>query len=207
MADHNRKIKQQNLKSTFQQIEKIHPHKLLLYIFIFGSAMIFSIMLLGYSVTNPGVVKPELPKSFIISALIMLTSAFIVSKTLQSFEKEKIYEVRNYLILTLTIAAAFTVCQYSGWRELSEAGIFVENDPSATYLYIIAGMHMALFIGAIVFLLIILAEAIKIGRDPVKTLIATTNPYEKTKLEIFNNYWQFLNLIWLSLFTYFLFSL
>jgi cytochrome c oxidase subunit III len=205
MGEHNKNIKQQSLRSTFEKIDKIHPHKMLMYLFIFGSSMVFLFMILAYSVSDANVSGYGMPKAFIFSAMIMLLSSFSISRIIPAFNEEKIHKVRNSLALTLSLALIFSLCQYVGWQHLKMEGIFFDGKTEAAYLYVISGMHLALFILAVAFLSVILVESIKVSNDPVKVLIKITNPYEKVRLEMLNTYWQYLNVLWIVLFFYFLY--
>lgn len=206
MAEHKKNIKQENLRSTFERIDKIHPHKMLMYLFIFGTSMIFMFMMLAYTVSEADLRSFDMPKSFIISALVMLVSGFSVSRIIPSYKNEDITGIRNSLALALILGIVFSCCQYIGWQNLRTAGIFEEGKSEALYLYVISGLHMAMYIIAMSYLAIILLESAKAAKDPVKALIKVTNPYEKIKLEILNSFWQFLTVLWLTLFFYFLYS-
>ncbi|MGK7393798.1 MAG: cytochrome c oxidase subunit 3 [Candidatus Cyclobacteriaceae bacterium M3_2C_046] len=209
MSENKRNLKQESIRSTFQKIEKIHPHKMLLYLFIFGSTLIFAFMLVAYTLTLPNLAEFynfKFPKAFIISVLAMLVSSFMMSGVFSSFEAENLKKVRNALIITFILGIVFAVCQYIGWQQLKEEGIFFTGKASGTYLYVITGLHLVHFISAIIFLTIILAEVYKAQKDPVKVLIMVTNPYEKIKLQILNTYWQYLDILWIVLFFYFLYS-
>lgn len=206
MAEHKKNIKQENLKSTFEKIEKLHPHKLLMYLFIFGSSMIFLFMMLAYTVSETDIKSYDMPKAFVISALVMLVSGFSVSKIVPAFKQENISGLRNALAAALILGVVFTCCQYIGWQRLKADGIFLDGKSEAIYLYVISGLHLALYIIAMSYLSIILLEASKAAKDPVKALIKVTNPYEKVKLQMLNSFWQYLTILWLALFFYFLYS-
>jgi len=62
-------------------------------------------------------------------------------------------------------------------------------------------------VAGLAFLCYLLVNTIWVSKDPIRTLIMVTNPYEKIKLQIFVIYWQFLDMLWLVLFFYFLFAL
>jgi cytochrome c oxidase subunit III len=205
MAEHKRNIKQESLRSTFERIDKIHPHKMLMYLFIFGSSLVFLFMILAYSVSTADITGYTMPKAFIFSAMIMLVSSFFISGIVSAYNEEKIHKVRNSLAITFSLALIFSLCQYIGWQQLKVEGIFFEGKTEAAYLYVISGMHLGLFILAVAFLAVILVESMKVSNDPVKVLIKVTNPYEKIRLEMLNTYWQYLNVLWLVLFFYFLY--
>lgn len=204
MAEHKKNIKQENLRSTFERIEKIHPHKMLMYLFIFGSSMVFLFMILAYSVSDADLKGYTMPKAFIVSAMVMLLSSFHISRILPAFKEEKIFKVRNVLAFTLSLALIFSLLQYIGWQHLKVEEIFLEGKSEAIYLYVISGLHLGLFVLAVAFLSVILVESIKVSKDPVKVLIKVTNPYEKVRLEMLNGYWQYLTVLWMAMFFYFL---
>jgi cytochrome c oxidase subunit III len=204
MAEHKKNIKQESLRSTFEKIDKIHPHKMLMYLFIFGSSMVFLFMILAYTVSDANMIGYGMPKAFIVSSMIMLISSFNMSKIISAFEEEKIYKVRNALAVTLSLALIFSLCQYIGWQQLKVEGIFFEGKSEAIYLYVISGLHLGLFVLAVAFLSVVLVESMKVSNDPVKVLIKTTNPYEKVRLEMLNVFWQYLTVLWIVLFFYFL---
>jgi len=206
MAEHKKNIKQENLRSTFEKIDKIHPHKMLMYLFIFGTSMVFMFMLLAYAVSEANLRSFEMPKAFIISAMIMLVSGFCVSKVVPAYKSEDIAGLRNALAVALFLGVVFSCCQYIGWQNLKNAGIFNEWKAEGLYLYVIGGMHLAMYIIAMSYLLVMLLESAKAAKDPVKALIKVTNPYEKIKLEMLNAFWQYLTVLWLVFFFYLLYS-
>ena len=209
MSEEKRNIKQAKTRSTLDSIEKIHPHKMILYLFILGSSIVFTFMLLAYSFNQPenSLYEFAFPRVFIFSVILMLISSFSLSHMGYAVEKENLKGVRRYLIITFLLGISFAVCQYIGWQELNQQGLFLAGKAAPTYLYVITGLHLAHFISAMIFVAINAIDVFRFEKDPVKVLIFVTNPYEKTKLEIVNIYWQFLNVLWLVLFFYFLYSL
>jgi len=209
MSEENRNIKQTKARSTFNRIEKIHPHKMILYLFIMGSSIIFTFMLVAYSFNMPNnsLYQFTFPKVFIMSIIIMLLSGFSLSHMLYALEKEQLTRLRNYMLLAFILGLSFAIFQYIGWQQLKHQGLFLAGKAAPTYLYIITGMHLVHFISAMIMLSIYMIDVYRFEKDPVKILIFVTNPYEKTKLEILNTYWQFLGVLWVILFFYLLYNL
>lgn len=195
-------------ESTMARLEKIHPHKMLLYLAIFGSSLVFLFMITAYTFSRPDedYIDFAMPKSFVVSLVLLLLSSFAISKALPAFKKDKIKEVKKALEITLLLGLAFTISQYVGWYELNRSGIHLTGKDSGAYLYIISGLHILHLAGGLVFLTLAYTKVTTVYRDPVKTLILITNPYQRVRLEMLITYWHFIDALWVVLFFYFLFS-
>ena len=64
-------------------------------------------------------------------------------------------------------------------------------------------LHMAV---VMIFLLSLLMQCHKASKDVVKQLVFTTTPYQKIKLRMLTDFWHFVDVLWLLLFLYFLFT-
>jgi cytochrome c oxidase subunit 3 len=196
--------------STLDKIEKLHPHKMLLYLIILGSSVIFFFMLIAFTATytrwqaEVGLSEFFLPKAFILSTLILGFSSFIASHFLRAYRQEKLRKLRNLLGITLGLGLVFTLCQYWGWHELEQSGLSLSGISSGAYLYIISGLHILHLVGGMFFLSYEFIKISAAANDAVRSLILTTNPYEKTRLELLTAYWHYMDLLWLALFLYFL---
>lgn len=210
MQGQGNNIKNKQQESTFQRIERMHPHKMLLYLGIIGSSLIFLFMVIAYSISKPqgGFLEGFImPKAFVLSTVILIFSGFVSSKLQTFYNEDKIHSLKKALALTLFLGTCFAVCQYIGWKELSTSGIYLAGKASGSFLYVLTGLHVVHLVGGLLFLTYLLANTIWVSKDPIRTLIMVTNPYEKIKLQIFAVYWQFLDVLWLVLFFYFLFAL
>lgn len=209
MQKENKNTKRQKIHSTFSRIENIHPHKMLLYLAMFGSSLIFLFMIIGYSVSAPDAndyIRFKFPKAFIVSLVLLLLSSFSISKALPAFRRDDVKALKRYLAITLFLGLAFTISQYIGWYELKQSGIYLSGKAAGSYLYVILGLHVLHLAGGLVFLTLLYTKMSRIARDPVKTLIMVTNPYEKIRMEMLAAYWHFIDIMWVMLFFYFLFS-
>jgi cytochrome c oxidase subunit 3 len=70
----------------------------------------------------------------------------------------------------------------------------VNGNPSESFLFVIAGLHLAHLLGGIIALLIVFFRAF---RTRVKL-------YNATGLEIVATYWHFVDVLWIYLFVFFL---
>lgn len=209
MQKENKNTEKQKIHHTFSLIEKIHPHKMLLYLAIFGSSLIFLFIVIGYTISQPNAedfIRFKFPKAFVVSLVLLLLSSFSISKALPAFLRDDMKTLKWYLGLTLFLGIAFAMSQYFGWYELKRSGIYFSGKAAGSYLYVISGLHILHLAGGLVFLTFIYTKVSRIIRDPVKTLIMVTNPYEKIRMEMLATYWHFIDIVWVILFFYFLFS-
>lgn len=208
MQGHGNNIQKKQQESTFERIERMHPHKMLLYLAIIGSSLIFFFMLTAYTISKPQASffdNISMPKAFICSTILMLVSGFLSTKVLPAFLADDIHRLKRVLLLTLLLALAFGASQFVGWQELRSSGIFMAGKGSGSFLYVLTGLHAVHLLGGLGFLVYLCIYTFWVAKDPVRQLIMVTNPYQKIKLQIFSIYWIFLDIAWLALFFYFLF--
>lgn len=209
MAEPRKNIKKQIQETTFQQIEKLHPHKLFLYLAMLGSSLIFIFMLTAYTTSKPEGGQLEtlgFPKAFVISSFIIMVSSYTISLILKAFKDDNLKKLRDYLGYTLLLGIAFTISQYIGGRQLMISGIYMDGEPAGAYLYVISGLHIFHLLVGLFFVGYLYFRVSKIAKDPIKSLIMVTNPYEKLKLEMVSTYWHYMDVLWILLFFYFFLS-
>ena len=190
-------------------MEQMHPHQILLYVSMVGSGVIFLFMIVAFTVSKPNTLeflKIEFPKSFILSTLVILSSSFTVARVYPAFLADDIDEIKKWLGLTFLLGMLFSVLQFTGWQELQAKNILFNGERSGAYLYVVSGMHVLHMLGVLIYSLYLLLEAHQISKDAVRHLMYATNPYQKIKFKMLNDFWHFVDVLWLVLFVYFLFS-
>lgn len=196
-------------QSAMERIEKLHPYQLILYLSLIGSGIIFLFLLVAHFATRPADITIEnfkLPKQFVVSTVIIILSSYVMGTMPKLFREEQLITLRNNLGLGLILSLAFAISQYVGWLSMVDQGILFEGRTGGVYLYILSGLHLIHMIGGIIFLLMTFLEIVKMSKDPIKSLVGTTNPYHKLKLNILVTYWHYLDITWVIVFFYFLFS-
>ncbi len=211
MQRENKNTQQRNIQRTFSNIEKIHPHKMLLYLAMLGSTLVFIFLIFSYTTSQTGTddfISFKFPKAFIVSLVLLLFSSFSISKVLPAFLADDMKTMKWYLGITLFLGISFTMSQYAGWYELKMSGIYFSGKAAGSYLYLISGLHVLHLAGGLVFLTLMYTQASRAAQEevPVKALIMVTNPHERTRLEMLTTYWHFIDVVWIFLFFYFLFS-
>lgn len=209
MPGESRKVEQKKKYSTFKVIEKIHPHKMILYLALFGSFLIFGFMAFAYAVgrlETGGLDNIVFPKAFAVSTVILMFSSYMVSKVLPSFEKDNLPQMKDYLAATLSLTLIFIISQVIGWLELKKAGLYLSEAPAVSFLVVITGLHLFHMAAGFIILVYYLFRTWRLIQDPVKNLITSTNPYEKVKLEMFTIFWHCMNFFWLLIYFFFHFT-
>jgi cytochrome c oxidase subunit 3 len=113
---------------------------------------------------------------------------------LRSFKKGMVARSQNMILVTLLLGIAFGILQYMGFKALYAQDIRVDGNPSESFLFIIAGLHLLHILGGIVALFIVFI------RNKIKGL----NNKNATGLEVIATYWHFVDLLWIYLFSFFL---
>lgn len=201
--------KAQHRESSFQQIEKMHPYKMLLLLGILGIAMIFLFLVIAYSVSiaNHGqLAEIRLPKIITLGTIVLLASSIALNMAVKAFHEDNMRQLNFMIFLVLLTGAIFTGCQFLGWLGLKESGVFFTGHSSGTFLYVLSGLHMIHLAGGMLLLALAFAKSYQVRRDPVKALIMVTNPFDRLRLELITVYWHFLTALWLLLFFFFLYT-
>lgn len=178
------------------QKKKIHPHKFNMWIAIASIIMMFAGLTSGYIVRQAqgNWVYFELPQVFWISTFVIFASSITMILGIRMFKQRKMTAYRALITITLLLGIAFTLLQYLGFTQLYDNNIRVDGNPSESFLFIIAGLHLLHIIGGIIALLIVFFRAFK------KNL----KIYNATGLEIVGTYWHFVDILWIYLFVFFL---
>ena len=208
MQNHDKDTKKAAQQTVIGRLEKLHPHKTLLYLAIFGSCLLFGFLITAYALKTDDhtFINFRFPKAFVVSLVLLLLSSFSISKALGAFRDDDIKALKHSLGFTLLLGLAFTISQYVGWYELNQSKIYLSGEVSGSYLYVISGLHVLHLAAGLVFLTAMYTQVSNVSRDQVKRLIMVTNPYQRIKLEMLTVYWHFLDALWVVLFFYFLFS-
>ncbi|NHE57077.1 cytochrome c oxidase subunit 3 [Cyclobacterium plantarum] len=191
----------------FEKIENLHPYRTIMYLGMFGSGLIFLFLMTAFVLSQPEAGRYDqfaIPKSFIISSMVIIVSSFTSGRILPYFNSNNIEKTKIYLFVTLLLGLLFSTLQFTGWRELSGMGIDFRGLPSGSFLYLLSGIHLFHLAGALIYALVLLIHLKKSEKDPVSTLILLSNPYEEMKLGLFSVYWKFMDAVWLVLFILFL---
>ena len=191
--------------SFFERVERMHPYKMILILGLFGSSLIFTFLLTAFFISLNSRVEQsvEVPKVFIISTLIIAASSWMIHPIFQHFKDESRQALLTAMRFTFFLGIGFAVCQLLGYRELAQNGILFNSGIASSFLYVLTGFHALHFIAAHTYLGVLILQTQAIIRDPIKLLIAETNPYWHLKFKLLTKAWHWLGALWLILITTF----
>ena len=194
-----------------QERRKINPQKFMMWMAMASMSMAFAGLTSGYMVREAqgNWRYYNLPIVFWYSTAAILLSAVTMTLAVRAFKKREMPRFRALISLTLLLGVLFGVLQCTGFYQLyhqlqqvringqvlnESATVRVNGNPSESFLFIIAGLHLVHLLGGIIALLIVFFRAFR-------TRVMTYSP---TGLEIVATYWHFVDILWLYLFVFFL---
>jgi len=190
---------------------KIHPQKFMMWLSIGSMVMAFAGLTSGYMVRQAqgNWRYYELPAMFWYSTVAIVISSVTMHLSVKAFKNREIPKFKKLITITLILGVAFGLLQYGGFYQLYHqlqqikingqvlyelAGVKVNGNPSESFLYVIAGLHLAHLFGGIVALIIVY----------IRNFRANVKVYNSTGLEITATYWHFVDILWVYLFVFFL---
>lgn len=190
------------MNTAITQRQKIHPHKLLMWIAICSICMMFA----GW--TSAVMVRKaqgnwmlfSFPISFYISTVVILLSSLTMHLTVKAFQNRHTSLFKTLITVTAFLGVLFMILQIVGFYQLSNAGISLEGNGegvSGSFVYVIASVHIAHVLGGVIALIITFLLAV---------FRKKTKIYSSTGIEILGTYWHFVDVLWVYLFLFFLYN-
>ena len=173
---------------------KINPKLFLLWGAIISSTMIFAGLTSGYIVrqADPGWMYFELPSLFKASTAIILLSSVSLHWSFISAKKNNLVQVKLALGLTLVLGFAFLILQFYSFNALSNMGVFLDTNPSSSFLYVICFMHA----------IHIIAGLLGLFSTFIASIRYKVHSQNMLSLKLSSTFWHFLGLLWLYLFIF-----
>ena len=202
----------QGTMSETLERRRIHPHKFALWVAMASITMMFAGLTSAYIVRSAqgNWRYYELPVAFWISTAVIILSSITIILGIRAFKQRMMPRFRMLITLTLVLGILFGVLQSVGFYQLYTTPqpvvmngeidtqnllpVTIPGNPSESFLFIIAGLHLLHILGGIIALLIVFFRAY---RRNVKI-------YNATGLEIAASYWHFVDILWIYLFIFFL---
>jgi cytochrome c oxidase subunit 3 len=196
---------------AIKQAKKIHPQKFMMWLAMGSMAMAFAGLTSGYLVrmAQGNWRFFTLPHMFWYSTVAIIVSSFTMMLAVKAFKSREMAKFKLLISLTLGLGLLFGLCQYLGFYQLyhevqqvringevlkQSETVRLNGNPSGSFLFVIAGLHLLHLAGGIIALFIVFFRAF---RTRVKT-------YNTTGLEIAASYWHFVDILWVYLFVFFL---
>lgn len=181
---------------TKKERKRIHPQMFALWVGIASIIMMFAGLTSAYIVRQGqgNWVHFKLPSVFYISTVAILLSSVTMHMAVRSFKQRAMSRYRMLVLVTLILGILFGVFQYMGFTDLYAQNHRVDGNPSESFLFIIAGLHLAHIGGGIIALLIVFLMSFR----------ARIKVYNATPQEVMATYWHFVDVLWIYLFVFFL---
>lgn len=182
-----------------------HPYNVLLMLLLLGLSILFLALTISFVYTRieKGMPPLQLPPIFLWNTLILLASSGTMVWAKKAYLADKTNRYQQALMATMVLSIIFMIAQFIGWSSLFQQKIFINTDNSASYLYVISGLHFAHVIGGLPFLGMFLFKARKQMKEPVSVLVYFSDPEKRLKLRLLTIYWHFLDALWIYLIIFF----
>ena len=196
-------------RPVIHRIEGLHPFKTISYLIISIACLLYAfisfLFIKHLAFELNGNFSFYLPKFFTISAILLICSVYFTSRVLSAFKNDEIPHLRKLLSYTLVLGLLFFISQSIAWMELLTMDVNIVNSKITTFVFTFSAIHLSFVLVSMIMSGILFYRYMLIESDPVKTLIATTDPLEKIKLEINKVLWHFNVISWTMIFLMFLF--
>jgi cytochrome c oxidase subunit 3 len=120
---------------------------------------------------------------------VILLSSLTIHLALKQFKERNMRRYKQLITVTAILGVAFAVCQWIGFTQLKNVGLPLDGPVSASFIYVIVGVHMLHVLGGVVALLVMFARA-------YRTRIRTYSP---VPIEVAATYWHFVDVLWIYL--------
>jgi cytochrome c oxidase subunit 3 len=166
-------------------------------LFVASEAMFFAAFFGAYftiKANEPVWPPPGIPHLKIdiatILTVILVTSSVAAQIAIRSTRSGAMRRAAAWLAITIGLGVAFLALQAYDYSEL---GFGVKDGVFGTLFYVMTGIHMAHVVGGVVFLAIVFGQLVR-GR---------VTPEHHDPLAAGAIYWDFVDVVWLCLFTVF----
>ena len=175
----------------------------MIWLGIASSVMLFTIMLAIYVIRRSASdwIDVKLPNVFLISTVVIILSSLTLHNANQAFRHERFDSYRTNMATTLVLGTLFMLLQGWGWRQMVRSGIGLTGNPSGSFVYIISGVHLLHILIGLIFILVVLAEALR-RRPYVDSFVYSVNPPNQLKIRLITLYWHFVDILWIGLFIF-----
>jgi len=182
-----------------ERIRRFSSQRYGLYLAVVSMMMLFAALTSAYIVRRSAGnwLEFQLPAIFYLNTVVIVLSSITLHTSWTLFKKGNKVGYQLLMVLTFILGITFLVLQYIGWQEMTAQGLYLQVNPSASFIYVISGIHAAHLIGGIGTLIVAMAHAFKLSFKVPEI--------RKHRFELVIIYWHFVDLLWLYLLVFFVF--
>jgi cytochrome c oxidase subunit 3 len=182
-----------------QNTNRVEPRKFTLWLLIIGMCMLFAAFTSAYIVRQAegNWFEFKLPNVFLYSTIIVVLSSFSMFMAYNAAKKDELSQVKLGLILTVSLGILFCYLQYMGWQDIVQRNLYFSNADdgtkvSASFVYVISGLHLLHIIGGIIFLFAVIGKSFALQVHKKNLLL----------INMCNTYWHFVGILWVYLYLF-----
>lgn len=187
-----------NMSAVSTERKRIHPHKFTLWVAMGSIIMMFAGLTSAYVVKSAQAnwLIFKLPPVFLYSTIVILLSSATMYFAVKAFKARDMKRYKLMITITLILGLLFSALQFAGFDAVEKGGVQlfgIGSNASASFLGIIAGLHVLHVLGGVVALLVVFIRAFSVKN----------RQYSSVPVEIVSTYWHFVDLLWIYLFIFF----
>lgn len=179
----------------------------MLYFGLVSISILFITLSVLYFFSNTGAQEDKarlvLNPLFYASTFFLMISSLGLFLAGKSFSEDDYKPYRISLWITNISGGLFFISQISAWLITWNSGYYFDHT-SASYVYVISGLHLAHMLGGIIFLVYYTAKSFPRLKDSATSIFYFTDPVARHQLKNLSLYWHFMGGLWLYLLVFFL---
>ena len=167
------------------------------WVYVMTDAIMFAAMLATYAVLKngtyggPGIQQVAHLPHILIQTLILTLSAFTFGLGFIAFLKSKACQLRFWLVITFILGVVFLSIEIGDLTSLVKQGYSWQTSAFLSSYFTVLGLHALHIMVALLWMLVLLVQFSCKGFSTVM----------KTRFTCLGLFWNFLNLMWLIIFT------
>jgi cytochrome c oxidase subunit 3 len=163
-----------------------------LWVFLTAVIMLFAGLTSAYIVLRgaPDWQNINVPALLWGDTVVLLASSISIEFARRAIRRNQIPVMNQWLVVSGILGFVFLVGQVVAWRQLVNAGVYLQSTLHSSFLFVLTGVHGVHLLGGIVALMVVLGKA-RIG-------YLTQTDHEPLKLCA--TYWHFMDGLWIYLF-------
>lgn len=143
---------------------------------------------------QPGWTGFSMPAIFWYSTAVLLASSIVMQLAMGAFKNRNMPKYRRLLGVTTGMGVLFILMQVIGYMQLQRLGVKIEGSGGGVFFIIIFAIHAVHVLGGVITLLVLF----------LKSLSARRRSYNMVPIEVASTYWNFVDILWIYLFVFFI---